>query len=111
MTERTKQLIEAYIPSPRDPELDDFEYFVEDVFGRIQKGYIRDIIPDMESEGLLYLLYNGRGKITGFRKHNSFAKSDMYDNREDCRNHTHLSYDYWEALREEEKNEVDAGTA
>lgn len=35
MTDREKLMIEAYIPSPRDESLEDFEYYVKADNGRI----------------------------------------------------------------------------
>lgn len=31
---------------------------------------------------------------------NLFAMSDLYDNKQDCKDETHLGYSYWEHLRE-----------
>lgn len=45
MTEREKQLIEAYLPSPRDASLDWDEYYCEGMGGRVYKVHIVELCP------------------------------------------------------------------
>lgn len=110
MTDREKQLIEAYIPSPRDEELGLMQYYVQDSNNRVQKVEITSIFPD-EDVGTTYLVVqaNTRKRIKGWRKYETFAKSDLYDNRQDCRDCTHPCYEYWERLREIQQKEDNYG--
>lgn len=110
LTDRQKQMIEAYLPHQRDKSLGFGEYYARDVSGRVYKVFIRDINPSMRENGSLYgVLYDGSGKKfdAGFgygRTH----KYELYDNREDCRDQTHPCYDGWEELRQaQEREEVD----
>ena len=43
MTDRQRQMIEGYLPHPRDPDLDSFDYYVEDMRGRAVKVHIQNI--------------------------------------------------------------------
>lgn len=106
MTERQKQLIEAYIPSPRDESLDPFEYYIQDDYGRIHKVYIKDIAPHIEDDSTRYgLRYSATGNRCNlpWGEYGMARKSDLYDNKEDGRNHTHYMCDFWEELRELQK--------
>ena len=72
------------------------EYYVEDNNGKIQKGRIVELYCGRNGEEL-YVLYNGRGKInSGYDRYGGFRKYHMYDNKEDCRDLIHFSYDDWE---------------
>ena len=101
MTDRQKQLIAAYLPNPRDPDLGEDEYYVEDTAGKVRKVMIREILPhgDYTTYGC-YEVSTGRridagwGSVwVGFYMHN------LYDNKQDCRDHAHAFYDDWEELR------------
>ena len=48
MTEYQRRQIAAYLPSPRDKTLNDFEYYVLDTADRVRKVYVRDILPHDE---------------------------------------------------------------
>lgn len=108
MTEREKQLIAGYLPNPRDPELQEDEYYVRDSAGRVRKVYVRDIWPHDEStEYGVYEVGTGRRIDAGYGDlFRGFRKGHMYDNREDCRNHEHEMYDGWEELREIQQEEL-----
>lgn len=107
MTEREKELIEAYIPSPRDTTLGDFEYYAQDQNGRIQRVEITDILPTADG-GTLYRVVqtNSRHRVKGWRDYDGYAMSDLYDNKQDCKDETHLGYNYWERLREIQRREA-----
>lgn len=108
MDERTRRMIEAYIPSPRDETLESGEYYYrqETLRGpRIIRVYALDILP--HRDGVEYGIYQQRGgrlvrvdargdgdPSRGVHMH------DLYDNRQDCADGTHYMYDYWEDLRE-----------
>lgn len=101
MTEKQRKQIATYLPSPRDPELDRFDYYVMDRANRVQKVHIRDIIPHEDTT--LYCVYTDKGRqVKSWRDTNfgGFYFSELYDNKEDCRDQTHLWFDGWEELRE-----------
>lgn len=107
MTEREKQLIEAYIPSPRDPELGLMQYYVQDSSNRVQKVEITDILPSIDAETTYRVVQaDTRKRVKGWKKHDAFAMSDLYDNRQDCKDCTHLCCSYWERLRKIQQEEV-----
>ena len=107
MTDREKELIEAYIPSPRDTTLGDFEYYAQDLNGRIQRVEITDIFPTADG-GTLYRVVqtNSRHRVKGWCDYDAYAMSDLYDNKQDCKDETHLGYNYWERLREIQQKEA-----
>lgn len=45
MTDRERQMIESYLPHPRDPQLGQDEYYVLDAAGRVQHVRLTDIFP------------------------------------------------------------------
>ena len=100
MTEREKQLIEAYIPSPRDKTLDFDEYYIEDKNGRIVKGWLSEI--GATNGHTVYRLRNNKGIIYGYYSdEQGYARMcHLYDNKEDCKKSTHYLYDNWEQLRD-----------
>ena len=107
MTDRMKQMIKWYIPNPRDPELDSCEYYYKREDEKIFKVYVCDILPhDNETH------YGCRYSSNGQRVHTSYdfdgiPMRQLYDNKQDCKDESHLMYDNWEWLREEEmKDEV-----
>ena len=107
MTEREKELIAAYIPSPRDETLGDFDYFVKDCAGRIYKVHIAGIYPHLPDEETYYSVYTDGGKrITDFTDDGNFPMRHMYDNKQDCKDETHNFYSGWERLREIQQREV-----
>lgn len=110
MTDRQRELIKAYLPHPRDPELKDGEYYVLDTAWRVRKVEVRDLLPHKD-----YVTYGVYEVATGRRIDAGwgdvwigFLKSDMYDNKEDCRNMEHSMYEDWEQLRslQEQENET-----
>lgn len=107
MTERQKQLIAAYLPHPRDPELEDGEYYVMDTAWKVRRVFIGDILPkdDYTTYGV-YESSTGRRIDAGYGSPwIGFRKGSMYDNKQDCKDMTHCMYDYWEHLRELQKEE------
>ena len=107
MTDREKELIAAYIPSPRDESLESFEYYVKDMNDRIQKVEITDICLLANGE-TVYLVVQAktRKKIKGWHRYDGFTMGFLYDNKQDCRDGTHDCYSYWETLREIEQKEA-----
>lgn len=102
MTDREKELIEAYIPSPRDHSLDWDEYFAKDCAGRVYKVHISGILPcgGLEGENHYSVYTDGGKRITDFTEDGNFPKRRLYDNKQDCRDETHNFYGNWERLRE-----------
>lgn len=101
MTDHERQMIAAYLPTPRDPDLKEFEYYVMDNFEHIQRVYICDINPGKECTvyGVRYSStgYKFRGGIGG--GYGTTYMSELYDNKPDCRKQTHMCYNNWEYLR------------
>ena len=112
MTDRERQMIEYYIPHPRDPELEDGEYYYLQYTSsgeRVIKVVPLDVLP--YDDGTEYGIYQKRGTqyrridagyddpLRGVRMH------DLYDNRQDCRDQTHMSWDHWEELRRLQKSQ------
>ena len=95
MTDRQRQLIEAYLPHERDMELGDFEYYVLDTNDRVRKVKIRAILPhgDYITYGV-YEVSSGRRIDAGWGSENiGFRKANLYDNKEDCKQQAHLMFD------------------
>lgn len=108
MTDRELQMIETYLPHPRDPELDQDEYYVLDTAGRVQHVRLTDIYPGRPGEeaeyGVRRVSDNMRiGIGIPFR---GFPMFDLYDNRQDCKDRTHGCYSNWEHLRLLQREEL-----
>lgn len=101
MTDRERKMIEAYIPSPKDETLSFGEYYILDDHDRVQKVYIQDIMPGMIDESTKYgVKFCSTGKrYNGWKGYGNTDMSELYDNKEDCRNMTHCMYGDWEKLR------------
>ena len=112
MTDRQKQMIEGYLPSPRDPELDPFDYYVEDMRGRAVRVHISTIAATKDTT--IYQVRTDAGRLVhGVWETDPdtfgggwYTKANLYDNKTDCLNSTHCGYDYWEELRELQAKEV-----
>lgn len=100
MTEREKELIEAYIPNKRDESLEEDEYYVLTVNDTIQKGVVRDLAFNARGEDL-FRLRNNRGIVHSWASDNMgfVTKRHLYDNKQDCKDQSHFAYDDWEELR------------
>ena len=111
MTDRERQLIEAYLPHPRDPELRDGEYYVKDSAFRVHKVEIRTIFPgdiDGAAEYDCYEVSTGNRIDPGWGSPwRGFRKCYLYDNRQDCKDWTHEMYDGWEHLRVLQQKEAE----
>lgn len=106
MTEHEKRMIEEYIPSPPDKALEWEEFYVMDVWDRVQKGCANQIGFDRYGNEIRQIV-NGRGIINAISTDNCgwTRMKDLYDNKEDCKNQTHFSYDNWQELRELQEKE------
>ncbi len=115
MDDRTRQMIDAYIPGEPDPELNEGEYYYrQSTMGgeRIIKVYPLDILPIKSgSEYGIYQKVGSRLKWVdvGYGDHNRGCQFwELDDNKTDCKNMTHIGVDEWEHLRkiqQEEQNE------
>ncbi|MCI6698423.1 MAG: hypothetical protein MR488_04575 [Lachnospiraceae bacterium] len=110
MTDRERQVIESYLPHPRDPQLGQDEYYVLDAAGRVQHVRLTDIFPGrpgQETEYGVRRVSDGMRIDPGlgdpFR---GFEMFDLYDNRQDCRDRTHGCFSNWEHLRLLQKEEA-----
>lgn len=103
MTDRIKQMIEWYIPNPKDETLEVGEYYYKRDDGKVFKVYVCDILPTMNGTN-----YGCRYVSNGNRVHTCYdfdgiPMRQLYDNKQDCIDESHLMYDNWEQLREEEQ--------
>ena len=113
MDDRIRRMIESYLPHPRDPSLQDGEYFFRretEKGPRIIRVFALDILP--LRDGTEYGIYQSRGgrlvrvDARGDGDPNrGVYMHDLYDNKEDCRDSTHYMYDEWENLRQVEQEE------
>ena len=112
MHERTRMMIEAYIPSPPDPTLGFNEYYyLQSTWGgdRVIRVHVSDIYP--YRDGTEYGIYQSRGgrdvRIdVGYGDPFRGARMcDLYDNKQDCRDRTHSMYDGWQSLRAAQEKE------
>jgi len=113
--EQTKLMIETYLPHPPDPDLPEGAYYwLQYTAGatgkpRVLTVYIHDIMPT--KDGIEYGIYQVRGgryqrvdagygdPMRGVQMH------DLYDNKEDCRDQTHMILNNWETLRKIQKDQ------
>ncbi len=102
MTEQQRKQIAAYLPHPRDPELEDGEYYVKHSYsGRVHKVYISDIAEDRHFNTVYGVRYSStRKKFYQNDEYLCIRMGDLYDNKPDCKDETHPCIDYWENLRE-----------
>lgn len=107
MTDRQKQMIDAYLPSPPDPTLDFDEYYVLDKAGRVRKVRMRDILlhGDDTTYGVVEVSTGRRIDAGWDSEYIGFRMSALYDNKQDCRDQTHMMYDGWEYLRRLQREE------
>lgn len=114
MTDRERELIKAYLPNPRDPDLPPDDYYVLDNTDRVQRVHIRNIAYDKESYGV-YQVFTDSGRLV----HGPYESSEhyeifgggwyhmgaLYDNKQDCKDCVHSWYHSWEDLRQKQKEE------
>ena len=106
MTEREKQEIEYYLPGDPDESLEDGEYYyLQNKTGteRVIRVFPLDVFP--MKDGVQYGIYTRKGGRLcwvdtgwGDRIH-GVCRGDLYDNKEDCKNQTHMGISWWESLR------------
>ena len=113
--ERTRQMIAAYIPNPRDPDLGPEEYYYRQSTARgeqVIKVRITNIFPGQPGQPMEYGISQIRsdgprwvdvGWGSPFR---GAYLSQLYDNKQDCRDQTHQWVEDWERLREIQAKEL-----
>lgn len=112
MTEREKELVRAYLPHARDRTLEDGEfYYLQSTSGgeRVIRVFALDVLCCRD--GTEYGIYQQKGgrlvRIDAgygdpFR---GIRMGSLYDNKEDCRDQTHIMFDGWEGLRHTQEAE------
>jgi hypothetical protein len=114
MTDRQRQMIEFYLPNPRDPELEPMEYYVEDMRGRAVKVHIQDIAANRDGVAIHQVRTDSGRLVHGPWETEPdligggwYTMANMYDNRLDCINSEHSMCNEWEQLRELQLKEAD----
>ena len=109
MDDRTRQLIEWYFPNHPDPELGFNEYYYRQSTmqgEKVIKVRVTSIFPGERHQPEEYEIYQIWGDglrwvDVGWGDHCRGAhKSELYDNKQDCRDQTHQWAENWEELRE-----------
>lgn len=105
-------MIAGYIPNPRDPELDELDYYVEDARGRAVTVHITQIAIGAEDRTICQVRTEAGRLVHGPWESEPelmgggwYTKSHLYDNREDCLHGEHSMYDDWEELRDLQRQE------
>lgn len=100
--ERTRLMMETYIPRPRDPDLPPGAYYWMQN-NKVIKVWPLDIYP--HKDGVEYGIYQEKGGRlvrldVGYADGTRGVRMcDLYDNKEDCRERTHGFCEDWERLR------------
>ena len=107
MTDREREMIDYYLPNAPDTELEEGEYYyLQNKSGteRIIRVYPLDVFPT--KRGTEYGLYTKKGGRLcwvdtgwGDNHYRGAYRSDLYDNKTDCKNQTHMGCSWWEDLR------------
>jgi len=116
MTDRDREDIAYYLPHDRDPTLDTGEYYyLQYTMGktgnpRVIRVYALDILP--HKDGTEYGIYQyRRGRYHRIDAgYGDFSRGvrmgDLYDNKQDCRDQTHMGCHWWEELRKKQMEDV-----
>lgn len=107
----TLRQIGAYLPNSRDGTLAHGEYFyLKDTSdgGRVIRVEVRGVMSC--EDGVEYDIYQRVGRralrVDPYNDpHRGVRKADLYDNRCDCRRQTHPAVDWWEQLRQAQREE------
>ena len=112
--ERTRKMIEEYLPNPPDPDLGFNEYYYRQSTMKgeqVIKVLVTCIFPgemhQPEEYGIYQIRADGLRWVDvglGDRYRGAF-KSQLYDNKQDCRDQTHQWAENWEHLREIQRKE------
>lgn len=110
MTEREALMIREYLPGKPDPTLQFGEYyFLQN--NRVIRVFALDVYCNRDGDTYgCYRQVGGRMvKVDdgwGGGPFHGVYKSQLYDNKEDCRNQTHSWCERWEELRELQRKEA-----
>ena len=106
--DRTRQMIELYLPNPPDPELGFSEYYYRQSTMKgeqVIKVRVTSIFPGERHQPAEYEIFqvwgNGLRWVDvgwGDRCRGAFM-SQLYDNKQDCRDQTHQWSEDWRRLR------------
>ena len=114
MDGRTRERINEYLPHPPDPELGFGEYYYRQSTmqgEKVIKVLVMSIFPgelhqpteheiyQIRSDGLRWVDVGWGDRLRGA------YMSQLYDNKEDCRNQTHPWVEDWENLRRIQREE------
>lgn len=111
MTDLLGDQIRYYLPHDPDPTLEDNEYFyMQETTGgpRVIRVFTMDVLPTKDG-GTEYGIYQRRGchylrVDAGYgNPFRGVRMSELYDNKQDCRDRTHWMCEYWPKLREKQK--------
>ena len=113
MTDRQRQMIEGYLPNLRDPDLGQFDYYVEDARGRAVVVHIQNIAYD-RYDNTIYQVRTDSGRLVHGPFETSpdlmggswYTMANLYDNKKDCIYSTHCMFSGWEELRKLQQKEV-----
>jgi hypothetical protein len=108
MTDRQRQKIESYLPHSRDESLEPFEYYYQRDDGKIFKVYISEICPLENGTGYRCRYSHNGNLVHTFGEYSTIRKRQLYDNKKDCADCSHLMFDNWEQLRELQNGESGA---
>lgn len=117
MTDRERLMIQEYLPNPPDLTLgcEEFYYRQSTMKGeQVIKVQVINIFPGTLHGDMEYGIYQVFGNSlrwvdTGWGDRNRGChRSELYDNKEDCRNQTHMWCENWEHLRKLQQEEASA---
>ena len=106
MTDRQLADIKYYLPNDPDPTLEQGEYYyLQYTTGdpRVIRVFALDILP--QKDGIEYGIYQRRGARLAWvdggydNRCRGVRMGDLYDNKADCKDQTHMACNWWESLR------------
>ena len=117
MDDKTRERIKECLPNSPDPELkeDEYYYLQSTMQGeKVIKVRVMSLFPGEPHQPMEYEIYQVRSNglrwvNVGWDDHFRGAyMSQLYDNKEDCRNQTHQWVEDWEDLRRIQREEQNA---
>lgn len=103
MTDRERNLINTYLPSPPDAELGFMDFYMRDSADRVIRVHAAEIAVGEEGEFRRVWRKNGSGVFNASgevsRMPGWYYVWALYDNKQDCRDNSHCLYNGWEHLR------------
>lgn len=109
MTDRERELIGFYLPTPPDPTLGFMEFYMRDSADRVIRVRASEIAFDNEGEFRLVWRSKGTGVFNAAGEVGRFPGWyyvwALYDNKPDCKDNQHCLYNGWEFLRRLQQEE------